>query len=66
MSTTRREPWRWYALLAVPFVATLWVPFYDRAEPTLLGWPFFYWYLFVWILIGAALNALVFFVGRRA
>jgi hypothetical protein len=41
-----------YLWLAVPFVALLWVPFYDRAEPSLLGIPFFYWYQIAWILLG--------------
>ena len=65
MTAPRREPWRWYALLLVPFVATLWVPFYDRVEPTLAGVPFFYWYLFLWILLVAALNAIVYFAVRQ-
>jgi Protein of unknown function (DUF3311) len=64
VSPRRREPWRWYVLLAVPFVATLWVPFYNHAEPSLGGIPFFYWYLFLWILLVAALQALVYFATR--
>ncbi|MGH7293958.1 MAG: DUF3311 domain-containing protein [Polyangiaceae bacterium] len=65
MSARRREPWHWYALLLVPFVATLWVPFYDRAEPSLAGFPFFYWYLFLWIALTAGLNGLVYLATRR-
>ena len=35
---------RWpYLLLIIPFVALLWVPFYNSIEPTLWGIPFFYW-----------------------
>ena len=56
----RREPWAWYATLVIPFVTTLWVPFYNRAEPTLFGWPFFYWYLFLWIPLVAAWNGVVY------
>jgi hypothetical protein len=55
---------RWYALLVVPFVGTLWVPFYDSAEPRLGGVPYFYWYQFAWIGIGAALTAIVYFATR--
>ena len=33
-----------YLLLIVPFIALLWVPFYNRIEPQLFGIPFFYWY----------------------
>jgi Protein of unknown function (DUF3311) len=64
VSAAGREPWGWYALLLVPFVATLWVPLYDRAEPSLGGVPFFYWYLFLWILLTAGLNAIVYFAVR--
>jgi hypothetical protein len=60
----RKDPRPWHALLLLPFIATLWVPFYDRAEPSLNGWPFFYWYLFLWILLTAALSALVYRVTR--
>lgn len=42
-----------YLLLLVPFVALLWVPFYDRAEPALFGIPFFFWYQMAWTLLGA-------------
>ncbi len=42
-----------YLLLLLPFVALLWVPSYDRAEPALFGIPFFFWYQMVWTLLGA-------------
>jgi Protein of unknown function (DUF3311) len=41
---------RWYWLLLIPVVAMLWVPSYNRLEPSLAGVPFFYWYQFVWIM----------------
>jgi hypothetical protein len=65
VSASRREPWHWYALLLVPFLAVLWVPLFDRAEPSLGGFPFFYWYLFLWILLTAGLNGVVYLVTRR-
>jgi hypothetical protein len=58
--------WVWYATLLVPFVATLWVPFYDSVEPRLGGVPFFYWYLFLWIVISATQTGVVYFVTRRS
>jgi hypothetical protein len=64
VSAPRREPWRRYAVLLVPFFATLWVPLYDRAEPSLGGVPFFYWYLFLWIGLTAGLNGLVYLAIR--
>ena len=42
-------------LLALPFVALLWVPFYNALEPTLWGIPFFYWYQFLWVVLTSAL-----------
>lgn len=52
----------WYLLLLVQFVAVLWPPFYNKVEPSLIGIPFFYWYQLLWILIGAILTAIVYFV----
>jgi hypothetical protein len=54
----------WHLLLLVPFVGVLWVPFYDSVEPRLHGVPYFYWYQFLWIGIGAVLTAVVYFVTR--
>ena len=42
---------RWAALLLIPFVALLWVPFYNSVEPRLWGIPFFYWYQFLWVVL---------------
>ena len=50
VSAPHREPWKWYALLALPFAATLWVPSTTARSPRSSGLPFFYWYLFLWIL----------------
>ena len=36
-------------LLLLPVVGLLWVPFYDRPEPALFGFPFFYWYQLAWV-----------------
>jgi hypothetical protein len=46
---------RWNVLLLVPFVALLWVPFYNSIEPALWGIPFFYWYQFLWVFLTSAL-----------
>jgi hypothetical protein len=56
--------WPWYLALLVPFVGTLWVPFFNALEPSLGGVPFFYWYQFLWIGIGAALTGTVYFATR--
>jgi hypothetical protein len=44
----------WYGLLAIPFVALLWVPFYNSVEPRLGDIPFFYWYQFLWVILTSA------------
>jgi hypothetical protein len=43
-----------YLLLLIPFLAMMWVPSYNRIEPSLVGIPFFYWYQMLWIVLGAA------------
>ena len=55
----------WYALLLLPFIGLLAVPVYLRAEPELYGVPFFYWYQFAWIPIGAAITGVVYYVTRN-
>ena len=42
-----------YLFLLVPYGAFIWVPFYNRIEPQLLGIPFFYWYQMSWTVLGA-------------
>jgi Protein of unknown function (DUF3311) len=52
----------WYLLFLVQYVAVLWPPFFNRAEPSWIGMPFFYWYQLLWIILGAILTAIVYFV----
>jgi hypothetical protein len=47
-------------LLLVPFIAVLWVPFYNSVDPMLFGVPFFYWYQLLWIILGALLILIVY------
>ena len=47
------------ALLLIPFVGLLWLPFYNHAEPSLFGFPFFYWYQLAWVPVTAGLTYLV-------
>jgi hypothetical protein len=44
-----------HLFLIVPFIALLWVPFYNRPLPELAGIPFFYWYQLVWVPLTAAI-----------
>jgi hypothetical protein len=54
-----------HLLLLLPYIAVLWVPFYNRAEPALAGIPFFYWYQLLWIPFGSLLLFIVWRSGRK-
>ena len=56
----------WALLLLIPFVALLWVPFYNFSEPVLLGFPFFYWYQFIWVFVTSGLIWIVYQGEKRA
>jgi hypothetical protein len=47
-------------MLAVPYLALCFPQLYARATPTLLGFPFFYWYQFVWVVLTSVLLGLVY------
>ena len=53
-------PW----LLVIPFIGLLWVPFYNFHDPTLLGFPFFYWYQLAWVPVTALLTWIAYRSGR--
>ncbi len=52
-------------LFLIPFVAMLWVASYNRTGPALGGIPFFYWYQLAWILIGAAIVLLAYWIETK-
>jgi uncharacterized membrane protein YhdT len=63
-SRRRRGRWSlWLLLIVLPL--TMWVPFYNRVDPTLAGFPFFYWFQLLSIIIAAVLTALAYFVTER-
>jgi hypothetical protein len=43
------------SLLLVPYIGLLCVPLYNTRQPELFGFPFFYWYQFLWIPITVVL-----------
>jgi hypothetical protein len=61
MSERPRRAWSWWYLLLIVQLGVLWIPFYNKVEPTLGGIPFFYWFQLAMILLGAALTAIVYF-----
>ena len=38
-------------LLLIPVVALMAVPTYSKTDPTLWGFPFFFWYQFLWVFL---------------
>lgn len=57
-----KQYWLW--LLLIPFIATLWPPFYAAAQPEFAGIPFFYWYQFLWIIISSIITGAVYLLVR--
>jgi hypothetical protein len=47
-------------LLLIPFLI-VWVPFYNRIEPQLFGFPFFYWFQLGWIFVSMIITAGVYY-----
>ncbi|MDA3889414.1 MAG: DUF3311 domain-containing protein [Allgaiera sp.] len=46
--------------MVIPFIATLWVPFFNMTSPELFGFPFFYWYQLLWVPLSAVIIFIVF------
>ena len=59
-----RSPWNW--LLLIPIVVPLIVPLYNATDPTLFGWPRFYWLQLVFVALGVATTSLVYRMTRRS
>jgi hypothetical protein len=59
-----RSPWNW--LLLVPIVVPLLVPLYNHLDPTLFGWPRFYWLQLAFVALGVATTSLVYRMTRRS
>jgi hypothetical protein len=56
---TKAERW-WMILLLIPYLALCFPLVYARNSPALFGFPFFYWYQFLWVILTSALMALVY------
>jgi len=52
-----KNPWNW--LLLLPIVLPLLVPLYNRRDPELFGWPFFYWAQLAFVVVGVLTTTLV-------
>ena len=53
-------------LLAPAVVVPLLVPLYDQTDPTLLGFPFYYWFQFALIIGAAVLTVSAYYVSTKA
>jgi hypothetical protein len=51
---------RWMLLLILPYLALCFPPIYARSMPSLWGFPFFYWYQFLWVIVTSALLGIVY------
>ncbi|MDQ3152112.1 MAG: DUF3311 domain-containing protein [Actinomycetota bacterium] len=54
----------WNLLLLVPLLMLV-TPVFNRDEPRLFGFPFFYWYQFLWVPVGVLCVAIVFAKTRH-
>jgi hypothetical protein len=54
-----------YLVLLLPFLAYLYPAWYNRAEPSLFGFPFFYWYQLLWVALTSVCIAVVIAWERR-
>jgi hypothetical protein len=61
--TTDRSRWNW--LLLVPILLPLITVIYNRENPHLLGWPFFFWFQLLFTLLAAGVSAIVFVMTKR-
>lgn len=52
-------------LLLLPFIGLLWIPFYNQIEPSLFGFPFFYWYQLAWVPATALITFIVWRSTKR-
>lgn len=50
----------WFWLLVLPYLGLCFPALYARTTPALFGFPFFYWYQFVWVILSSLLMGLVY------
>jgi hypothetical protein len=59
----RPSPGLWALIIVIllpAVVLPLWVPLYDKTDPTLFGFPFFFWFQFALILMSGVLTAVAY------
>ncbi|MBB5055549.1 hypothetical protein HDF16_000218 [Granulicella aggregans] len=63
--TQSGTPRAWKLLLLLPYLGLCFPQLYTRAAPALIGFPFFYWYQFLWVVLTSAILALYYLRTRR-
>ena len=53
-------------ILIPPVVVPLWVPLYNKTDPTLWGFPFFFWFQFALIAFSSVFTIAAFALSRVA
>jgi len=53
-------------LILIPLVGLAIVPVYSRETPELWGFPFFYWYQFLWVILASLCTFSAYVVVTRA
>jgi hypothetical protein len=53
-------------LLALPIVALMLVGTYAKKDPVLWGFPFFFWYQFLWVFLCSAFTYAAYLVVQKA
>ncbi len=64
-TTQPAAPRPWKLLLFLPYVGLCFPHLYTRATPAFFGFPFFYWYQFLWVILTSAILALYYLRTRR-
>jgi hypothetical protein len=62
-SRTDRSPWNW--LLLIPIVVPLVTVLFNGQQPSLFGFPRFYWLQLAFIIIGVASTTLVYQLTKK-
>jgi hypothetical protein len=60
---------RWaliYVLLTPAVILPLWITLYDREDPKLAGFPFYFWFQFALILVAVALTVPAYLLAKEA
>jgi hypothetical protein len=53
-------------LLAIPMAGLALVPIYAKTDPHLWGFPFFYWYQFLWVFLASGFTYSAYLVIEHA